>query len=124
MPIRRDGRQPLTGHQGAVNGLPFRNDGHFMLAGGDDGTIRLWDADIGSSTAWSGTTETTAATSVTTSADRHRIVSGRRDGSLRLSDADNRQLTGGRPTVSLVGVSANWPVAEFMTLCLMFGLSW
>jgi WD40 repeat protein len=37
----------LQGHQGTVHALAFAPDGHTLLSGGADGTIRIWDAAMG-----------------------------------------------------------------------------
>ncbi|NRQ31916.1 hypothetical protein HII36_08695 [Nonomuraea sp. NN258] len=36
---------PVTGHNGAVNALVFGPRGDLLISGGQDGTIRLWQAD-------------------------------------------------------------------------------
>jgi WD40 repeat protein len=38
---------PFTGHKGAVSAVDISNDGHRIVSGSDDATLRLWGADTG-----------------------------------------------------------------------------
>src|SRR5262245_31155407 len=37
----------LQGHQGTIHAVAFAPDGHALLSGGADGTVRIWDAAVG-----------------------------------------------------------------------------
>src|SRR5262245_59215111 len=37
----------LHGHQGTIHAVAFAPDGHALLSGGADGTVRVWDAAVG-----------------------------------------------------------------------------
>jgi WD40 repeat protein len=38
----------LEGHQGRVTSVAWSPDGRRLLSGGDDGSLRVWDAESGS----------------------------------------------------------------------------
>src|SRR5262249_12220780 len=37
----------LQGHEGTIHALTFAPDGHTLLSGGADGTVRIWDVAMG-----------------------------------------------------------------------------
>jgi hypothetical protein len=67
-----------------VAGLAFSPDGHRIVSGGDDMTVRVWDADTGQPIGDPLTGHTVWVTSVAFSPDGQRIVSGSADSTLRL----------------------------------------
>jgi neurobeachin-like protein/WD40 domain-containing protein len=73
----------FTGHDGPVRTVAYSPDGKFLLSGGDDQTLELWDASSGKElrmfTGHSG-----AVTSVAFSPDGRLAVSGSSDSTVRL----------------------------------------
>src|SRR5262249_56405775 len=41
----------LTGHDGAVTAVAYSPDGRWLVSGGDDRTLRVWDAATGAAAA-------------------------------------------------------------------------
>ncbi|HVM59693.1 MAG TPA: WD40 repeat domain-containing protein [Verrucomicrobiae bacterium] len=82
----------LTGHKGAVTSIAYSPDGSYVLSGGEDGTLKLWEAGTGREVR-TYTGHKAAVTSVAFSPDATMAVSGSNDGTLRLWDiASGREL--------------------------------
>jgi WD40 repeat protein len=69
-------------------------DGHRIVSGSADDTLRLWDADTGQPIGGPLTGHTDMVASVAFSPDGHHIVSGSNDRTLRLWNADTGQPIG------------------------------
>ncbi len=87
----------LTG--GAVTAAAFCRDGSCIVAGSDDGSLRMWDARSGASMGAPFATDKDWVASVAVSPDGSRIVSGGGHGSVQLWDARTHQPIG--PTYRL-----------------------
>ncbi|MEL7401069.1 MAG: hypothetical protein AAFN68_10925, partial [Pseudomonadota bacterium] len=77
----------LKGHGSAVYSVSFSLDGQRIVSGGDDGTVRLWDAQTGNAIGQPLKGHEAEVHSVSFSPDGQHIVSGSNDGTLRLWDA-------------------------------------
>ncbi|KAG9075711.1 hypothetical protein FRC06_009942, partial [Ceratobasidium sp. 370] len=73
---------------GKVNSVAFSRDGHRIVSGSHDKTVRVWDADTGAPIGEPLTGHSDLVTSVAFSPDGHRIVSGSCDRTVRVWDAD------------------------------------
>jgi guanine nucleotide-binding protein subunit beta-2-like 1 protein len=76
-------RKTLAGHSHFVQDIVISSDGQFALSGSWDGTLRLWDLNLGT-TARTFVGHTKDVLSVAFSADNRQIVSGSRDRTIKL----------------------------------------
>jgi hypothetical protein len=82
----------LAGHKGAVTSVAFSPDGTYLLSGGEDGTLKLWETATGREVR-TFTGHKAGVTGVAFSPDGSTAVSGSSDSTLRLWDvASGRQL--------------------------------
>jgi len=72
---------------GSVRSVAFSPDGHHIVSGSDDRTIRLWNATTGETVAGLFTGHTDSVNSVAFSPDGHHIVSGSDDQTIRVWNA-------------------------------------
>jgi WD40 repeat protein/serine/threonine protein kinase len=73
----------LEGHTGLVTSVAYFPDGHRLITGSDDRTIKLWDPDSGDDV-FTLRGHTSGIVSLATSRDGHQIVSGSIDCSARV----------------------------------------
>ena len=78
----------ISGHD--MWSVAFSPDGQWIVSGGVDNTLTLWDADSGRPRGCPLTGHTEKVYSVAFSPDGHRIVSGSADGTVRLWPAPDR----------------------------------
>ena len=82
------------GHTAPVFSIAYSPDGHHVVSGSYDNTIRIWDADTGRPVGepWEGHTD--GVMSVAYSPDGHHVVSGSSDNTIRIWDADTGRPVG------------------------------
>jgi mono/diheme cytochrome c family protein len=104
----------FRGHQGSVRGLAFSPDARFVITGGDDRSVRLWDAATGKELRrFDGHAE--GVNAVAASRDARRIVSAGSDRVVRVWDGETgklvHKLVGHTDVVRAVAVSPDGKVA-------------
>jgi WD40 repeat protein len=77
----------LQGHTDCVNCATFSQDGKYIVSGGDDHTVRIWDAHTGNPTLGPLNIHTDAVFCVALSPDGRRIASGSGDHTIIVWDA-------------------------------------
>ena len=98
----------LTEHTGPVTAVDISPDGHYLVYGGDEHTVRLWDLrDRKCVRVWHGHTDVVLC--IAFSPDGQRLVSGSTDATIRLwdvaSDQCQRTMTGHTDTVGGIAFS-------------------
>ncbi|KAG8726697.1 hypothetical protein FRC10_006840, partial [Ceratobasidium sp. 414] len=113
----RQGRQEMWSSsrhcivlESSVNSVALSPDGHLIVSGSHDHTVRVWDAGTGAPIGEPLTGHSRLVASVAFSPDGHRIVSGSYDKTVRVWDADTgapigEPLTGHSDSVTSVAFS-------------------
>jgi WD40 repeat protein len=82
----------INAHRGAVTSAVYSWDGHLIVSGGRDTTLRVWNADSGRPIGGPMTGHTAAVTDVAFGPAGGRIVSRSDDHTLRLWEPRARRL--------------------------------
>jgi len=86
---------PFTGHTDWVNSVAFSPDGHHVVSGSYDRTIRVWNATTGETVTGPFTGHRGSVWSVAFSPDGHHIVSGMDDKTILLWNAMTGETVAG-----------------------------
>jgi WD40 repeat protein len=78
----------LKAHSYSVRSVAFSPDGRHVVSGGDDETIRVWDAETGEEVVGPLKGHSDGVRFVAFSPDGRRIVSGSDDKTIRVWDAE------------------------------------
>src|SRR6266478_1061382 len=85
----------ISNARGDVRSVAFSPDGHHIVSGSNDETIRVWNATTGETVAGPFTGHTDSVNSVAFSPDGHHIVSGSDDGTIRVWNATTGETVAG-----------------------------
>jgi WD40 repeat protein len=96
--VSKGGVQKIVATGSPVNAVAFGPDGRRIVSGGDDGTVRVWDAATGEAVGVPMTGHGGWVNSVAFSPDGQRIASGGEDGTVRVWNADTGRAVAGPMT--------------------------
>jgi WD40 repeat protein len=100
--------KPLTGHKSSVFGVAFSPDGHHIVSGSWDRTLRRWDADSGQPIGAPMAGHSKPVSSVAFSPNGRRIVSDSCDRTLRLWPTPPRATWPGLLCSKLTATHEQW----------------